>query len=77
MSHIYAWLGLSPFEIDPERLDTGIQESDSHYRMKYMHKQATRISNPKRHDIPPRIQAQIDTAYAWYRQLYYPKVARA
>ena len=77
MSHIYAWLGLAPFQIDPERLDIGIQESDSHYHMKYTHRQATRISQPKRHDIPPRIQAQIESAYAWYHQLYYSKVARA
>lgn len=73
MSHIYAWLGLAPFEINPEKMDVGIQESDSHYRMKYSHNQSTRIINPQRHDIPPRIQAQIETACAWYYQLYYPK----
>jgi sulfotransferase len=38
MSHIYAWLGLSPFEINPEKLAmTGLSESDSHYRMKFLH----------------------------------------
>lgn len=73
MSHLFNWLGLSPFEINPDELETGIQESDSHYRMKYLHKQHTRIVKPKRHDIPPRIQAQIEAACAWYYQLYYPK----
>lgn len=73
MSHIYAWLGLPAFEIDLGRLETGIQESDSHYHMKYTHKQSERIVKPKRHDIPPRIQAQIETAYSWYYQLYYPE----
>lgn len=73
MSHIYAWLGLSPLTIDPDKLTIGTQESDSHYRMKYLHKQSQRIVAPKRHELPPRIQAQIDTAYAWYNQLYYPK----
>lgn len=73
MSHIYSWLGLSPFEINPEQLNVGTQESDSHYRMKYSHKQSTRIASPQHHDIPPRIQAQIETACAWYYQLYYPK----
>jgi sulfotransferase len=73
MSHIYAWLGVSPLQINPEKLEIGIRESDSHYRMKYTHKQTSRISIPKMHDIPPRIQAQIESACAWYYQMYYPK----
>ncbi|HEY8023678.1 MAG TPA: sulfotransferase [Burkholderiaceae bacterium] len=73
MSHIYAWLGLSPYEIDPENLSVGAHESDSHYRMKYPHKQASRIARPKKHEIAPRIQAQIENACSWYYQLYYPK----
>ena len=72
MSHLYEWLGMSPFEINPEKLQVGIQESDSHYRMKYLHNQHGNIAKPKRHDIPPRIQAQIESAYAWYYQMYYP-----
>ncbi len=73
MSHIHAWLGLSPFEINPDKLAVGIRESDSHYHMKYLHRQSERIAKPKKHDIPPRIQAQIEEACAWYYQLYYPK----
>lgn len=73
MSHLYAWLGLSAFEINPEKLEIGIQESDSHYRMKYPHRQTERIVKPKRHEIPPRIQAQIENACAWYYDLYYSK----
>ncbi|MGZ5818170.1 MAG: sulfotransferase family protein [Burkholderiaceae bacterium] len=73
MSHIYAWLGLSPYAITPEKLTIGTRESDSHYHMKYLHKQSERIVKPKRHELPPRIQAQIDSAYAWYNQLYYPQ----
>lgn len=73
MSHLYAWLGLAPFAIDPERLSAGVQESDSHYRMKYPHGRAQRIVKPKRHEIPARIQAQIESSYAWYYSLYYPK----
>jgi sulfotransferase len=72
MSHLYAWLGLPSFSIDPERLTVGIRESDSHYHMKYLHKQSTRIVAPGRHTIPPRIQKQIETACAWFYQLYYP-----
>jgi sulfotransferase len=72
MSQIYSWLGLSPYTINPDKLQIGPQESDSHYRMKYSHKQSGRIVKPKKHDIPPRIQAQIETACAWYYQQYYP-----
>jgi len=72
MSHVYAWLGVAPLEIDIERLTVGEQESDSHYHMKYTHKRAERIAPPKRHEIPPRIQAQIESACSWFYQLYYP-----
>jgi sulfotransferase len=73
MSHIYQWLGLTAFQINPEKLEKGIQESDSHYHMKYLHTEHTRIAKPKRHDIPPRIQAHIESAYAWFYQMYYPQ----
>jgi sulfotransferase len=72
MSHVYAWLGVSALVIDPDKLAVGAQESDSHYRKKYPHAQAERIIKPKQHDIPPRIQAQIESACAWFYQLYYP-----
>ncbi|WP_158905917.1 sulfotransferase [Burkholderia sp. L27(2015)] len=72
MSHIYGWLGVTPLQIDPEQLTVGIQESDSHYRMKFSHQQHTRIAPPKHHDIAPRIQAQVESAYAWFYQQYYP-----
>jgi len=72
MSHLYTWLGMPSFEINPEKLvRMATQESDSHYRMKYLHNQSDRIAKPKRHDIPPRIQSQIETAYSWFYQMYY------
>ena len=73
MSHLYAWLGLSPFDIDPERLPVGAAESDSHYHMKFLHRQGSHIKAPRRHDIPARIQASIQAACAPYYQLYYPR----
>jgi sulfotransferase len=73
MQHIYQWLGLAAFEINPDQLQRGIRESDSHYHMKYTHQQSTQIVRPKRHDIPPRIQAQIEAAYGWFYQSYYPQ----
>jgi sulfotransferase len=58
MSQIYAWLGVSPLRINPEKLAMmGPQESDSHYAMKFLHKQSERVVKPTKHDIPPRIQA--------------------
>ena len=76
MSHLYAWLGVSEFAIDPGKLAKGIQESDSHYHMKYLHDQAERVIKPRRHEIPPRIQARIEEACAWFYEMYYPKKSR-
>jgi sulfotransferase len=72
MSHIYAWLGLSPHETDPDRMPVGPHESDSHYRMKFPHKRSSGVAKPRRHDVPPRIQKQIEEACAWYYQRFYP-----
>jgi len=71
VSHLYEWLGLSPLQIDPRRLTIGVQESDSHYHMKYPHRRSGHIAEPVRHDIPPRIQAHIEKACGWYYDLYY------
>lgn len=76
MSHIYAWLGLSEHQIDPNNLTVGVHESDSHYRMKYPHMQSSSVIKPTQHEISPRIQAQIQSVYAWYYQLYYPQVSK-
>jgi sulfotransferase len=75
LSHIFTWLGLPARAVDLEQLAVGIQESDSHYHMKYLHRQANRLVRPTRHEIPARIQAQIETAYGWFYQTYYPKPA--
>ena len=72
MSHLYTWLGVTPFTLDPNRLTVREQESDSHYRMKYPHGQREQIIKPARHEIPARIQAQIESAYSWFYQMYYP-----
>ena len=72
LAHVTAWLGLAATEINLDELTVGIRESDSHYHMKYRHEQSSRISQPPRHFIPPRIQARIEETYAWYYQLYYP-----
>ena len=73
MSSIFKWLGVSALQIDPNALEIGIPESDSHYRMKYRHTQSSKITPARRHEISPRIQAHIESAYAWFYQTYYPK----
>lgn len=75
MSHVFTWLGMSPFQIDSERITSGAQESDSHYHMKFPHKRAPQIASPPRHEISPRIQAQIESVWGWFYQLYYPAKA--
>ena len=73
MAHLHAWLGLDPASLDPQHLALlGAPESDSHYRMKYRHRLSTHLATPHKHEIPPRIQARIEEACAWYYQLYYP-----
>ncbi len=73
MAHLYQWLGVSEFKINPEEIAVGIQESDSHYRMKYLHKQSSKISmSLPHHIIPVRIQSHIENANRWYYELYYP-----
>ncbi len=74
MSQIYAWLGIENAPFDPCNLARTSQESDSHYRMKYTHRQASVLSVPKRHNVPVRIQARIESVYPWFYQAYFPKV---
>ena len=74
MSHIYSWLGVSPLTIDPENVASiPAPESDSHYSMKYLHTQSKRVAIPQKHQIPARIQAQIEKEYSWYYQYFYSK----
>ncbi|MEI6306628.1 MAG: sulfotransferase [Deltaproteobacteria bacterium] len=73
MSRIYAWLQLLPHTINPGQLTVTPQESDSHYRFKYLHRKQTTISPPLPHDVPPRIQKLIGKACQWYFDWFYPK----
>ena len=72
MQRIHGWLGVEPMQIDWKRLTVHSHESDSHYRMKYLHRQRASIEVPERHEIPARIQRQIRTACAWYYEWFYP-----
>lgn len=71
LAHLHAWLGVTPHAVDTEHMTVGPHESDSHYRMKYLHGRSARLVKPPRHEIPQRIQSLIDSSCAWYRELYY------
>jgi sulfotransferase len=77
MSAVYAWLGLPEHRIDPAHLAVRASESDSHYRLKFQHRQQGSIAPPIRHEIPARIQAQIEKACGWYYDWFYPELKRA
>jgi sulfotransferase len=77
LSHVFEWSGMAPFTVDAGKLPVGVAESDSHYHMKYPHTRSNRLLRPKPHEVPPRIRAQIETAYAWYYGLYYPEYKAA
>lgn len=72
MSAVYDWLGLAPHRIDPKKISVRPHESDSHYRCKYLHRQQSSIHPPKPHEIPPRIEKQIQTACSWFYDWFYP-----
>ena len=72
MAKVYKWMGVSPHKIDTKKLTVRPHESDSHYRHKYLHRQQGKISAPKHHDIPPRIQELIERACGWYYDWFYP-----
>jgi len=73
MSRIYSWLEVSPHTINPEKLMVRPHESDSHYRHKYLHRQQSRISPPKPHEVPPRIRDLITNTCRWYNDRFYPE----
>jgi sulfotransferase len=73
MRRLQAWLGVTAVDVNLDNMSSGIAESDSHYRMKYRHTQFDRILPPKRHEIPPRIQSLIESAYPWFYQTFYPR----
>lgn len=72
MQGIFQWLGLPPIQIDTQNLQVRPHESDSYYRYKYRHVNHSQIHPPKHHQIPTRIQQQIQQKFSWYYQTFYP-----
>ncbi len=74
MASIFGWLGLPPVTLDFSHLPVLAAESDSHYHMKYRHRQGTSFKQAGRHEIPPRIQTQIENSCRWFYDAYYPNL---
>jgi sulfotransferase len=72
MTAIYKWLDLEPHRFDPKHLHARPNESDSHYRHKYLHRQRDFVEAPQQHAIPARIQGEIERTYAWFYDNFYP-----
>lgn len=72
MHDVHRWIGVAPNPIDPMRLSVRPHESDSHYRYKFLHRQHGGITPPQPHEIPRRIQAQIEQVCGWYYEWFYP-----
>lgn len=77
MQHVYQFVGLDPFEIDPGNLTVHDVEADSWYRMKFPHKtrgsiDAAKATNPYSHNIPARIEKEIIAKFEWYYRMFYP-----
>ena len=72
MTEIFDWLSVPPHRVDPKNLAVRAHESDSHYRLKYPHRQNASIEPPQQHAIPARIQGEIERTYAWYYDHIYP-----
>ena len=77
MGKVFKWLGVSAHKTDPEKLMVRAHESDSHYRHKYLHRQQGKVSAPKAHEIPLRIQELIEHACGWYYEWFYPALQKA
>jgi sulfotransferase len=77
MAEVYKWIGVRPHAFDPRQLAVRAHESDSHYRNKYPHRQHAAVEPPHKHDIPLRIQREVERTYAWYYDQFYPRWARS
>jgi sulfotransferase len=76
MTEIFGWLGVESVDVDPQQLEVRPHESDSYYRGKYPHRTRERITPPRRHPVPARIEAQIRKNFAWFYEAFYPGLIR-
>jgi sulfotransferase len=72
LQNIWQWLGLSPIPLDWQNLTVHPHESDSYYRYKYRHQTHAHFQPPAPHQIPPRIQQQLQEQFNWFYTVFYP-----
>lgn len=72
MEEIHTFIGAEPHRFDPQHLGVRPHESDSHYRHKYPHSQRGSILEPVAHGVPMRIQIELEKAYPWFYEHFYP-----
>jgi len=74
MAILTEWLDLPKHEYDFENIEQLTHESDSYYRMKYLHNVKREIKAPEIAPISPRISQEITNRFEWYYQRYYPNL---
>ena len=72
MAFLFDWAGLMPLNIDPNNLQTGPSESDSHYNLKFPHRTYNTIKLAKTHMISRRIKLEIQDEFSWFYEQFYP-----
>ena len=75
-NHLFDFLGLGACNIDFDNIVQSTTESDSYYRMKYLHTISPKALKPSDHteaQISPRILKEIESRFMWYFQQFYPQ----
>lgn len=71
ISDIFSFLNVKNKEIDFENIKQYTHESDSYYRMKYLHKIKPSFVAPENIPVSPRILNAIVQRHLWYYETYY------
>ncbi|MGD1902581.1 MAG: sulfotransferase [Geitlerinemataceae cyanobacterium] len=74
MGALYQWLGVAPHALDLENLTVRPHESDSYYRFKYRHATKPKLLPPRRHEIPTRIDRELQHRHRWFYEMFYPGI---
>jgi sulfotransferase len=72
LNNIFQWLGIAPCTLDWQNLAVEPHESDSYYRYKYRHRTYSTLQAPQKHQIPQRIQKDLQKNFTWFYQIFYP-----
>lgn len=79
VNHLFEWLGLDKYDIDWDDITQSTNESDSHYRFKYLHSIRKKFSPPEidfEKTVSPRINSAIVEKNLWFYRQHYPDLIR-